>query len=47
MKVAAYDTHVIKKSGVIMHFDIIIPKCHIMGKVPKVEHLKENPGAIG
>lgn len=26
MKVAVYDTYVVKKNGVTMHFDIIVPK---------------------
>ncbi|TVL97375.1 MAG: DUF2024 domain-containing protein, partial [Candidatus Kuenenia stuttgartiensis] len=25
MKVSVYDTHVVKKNGLTMHFDIIVP----------------------
>mgnify|MGYP003429582864 FL=1 len=42
MKVAVYDTYVVKKNGVTMHFDIIVPKDQPHEKVIQygLEYLK-------
>lgn len=43
MKVAVYDTHVVKKNGEKMHFDIIVPKDQPHEKVIQygLEYLKK------
>lgn len=42
MKVAVYDTYVVKKNGATMHFDIIVPKDQLHEKVIQygLEYLK-------
>lgn len=42
MKVAVYDTYVVKKNGVTMHFDIIVPKDQLHEKAIQygLEYLK-------
>ncbi len=38
MKVSVYDTHVVKKNGVTMHFDIMVPEGQPHEKVIQYGH---------